>query len=333
MMIRAEVKLNGDEVKALIEGHYDLDVLSVKKVRAIYKAETTRGAFGFKNAEELPDLPFVAGCLSEIKNRGFQWIPDTIPAKNGDFLIQHGGESYFMEEWIEATEVPKQSYPYMGRIGTILADFHRAAGGIIPLQGTPRYEWGTHKSFLLQAYQNLLVWKQLPGKPGVELLERQILDFLFYRCMLAYKFIRGVSFDVLKTVLPESAVLCHGGLHHKNIMLDHTNQLWLIDFETMVYTERVMDLAQFLQYHASSYHWDPKVTYTFLSSYSSRLDRPIHRDEWHTFFSYLAFPRRFNNRMLRYFDNTDRPIEHLMKLKETVDNEASKEPFLKAAQF
>lgn len=328
-MDRADVHLGEDEVERLIERFYGLEVLALQKVRAVYKAVTPQGAFGFKHANELPDLPFIARCLTEIKKRGFERIPDTIPAINGQFLIRHGEETYFMEEWIDAEEVPKESYPFMWWIGTCIADFHRAAQTIVPRQGSNRFEWAIRKLLLLRAFHKIQTWSSLPANPGVGRLERHILDFLLYRCTLAYEYIKRISFERLFAAVPESAVMCHGGLHHKNMMLDKDNQIWLIDFETMVYSERVMDLAQFLQYHAPTYNWNPLVTNTFLAAYSSRLERPIHRDEWPILWSYLAFPRRLNNRMLRYFDNMDRPVEHLMKLKETVEQEASKEGFLR----
>ncbi|MFC4769391.1 phosphotransferase [Effusibacillus consociatus] len=324
-MIRAEVKLPPDTVKSLILKHYGLQVRSLEKVRAVYKVETPFGIFGFKNAEELPDLPFIANCLRKIRQNGFERMPDFLLSNSREYLIDYDGESYFMEEWLDVVEVPKESFPFLEKIGTALRDFHHAAKGVMPEQASHRFEWGKRQKFLVDAYYKIRSWKQ---HRSANPLEVQILDFLHYRCSLAYEYLQGVSPDSLLKTCPESAVLCHGGLHHKNIMLDPDNQIWFIDFETMVYAERVLDLAQFLQYHAAPYQWNPLIVHTFLQAYQSRLSVPVSREEWKIFFSYLAFPRRFYNRMVRYFDNVEASHDLLLKLQETVDNDMAKQSLL-----
>jgi CotS family spore coat protein len=323
---RAEVTLHPEEIASLISAHYGLKVHSLVKVRAIYRADTEAGSFGFKNAAELPDLPVIAERLRRIRRNGFPHIPDFLPTAGGEYLIRHKGEAYFMEQWIESEEIPKQSFPYLHKIGSALADFHRAAGGIEFPRSSRRYEWGKRGSYLLRAYHLIEAWRR---KPPLASRERDILDFLHYRCALAYEYVRHVRTDLIRWHRPEAAVLCHGGLHHKNMMIDRRQNIWFIDFETCAFAERVFDLAQLLQYHAAPYDWNRLVVDRFLQAYVSRLQRPIARGEWNVFFSYIAFPRRFYNRMVRYFGNPERPPEFFLKLKETLDQDTAKENFLR----
>ncbi|TJY44073.1 hypothetical protein E5161_01355 [Cohnella pontilimi] len=327
-MIRAEVQLDPEIIQTLVQEHYGLPVLSLQKVRAIYKVFTPYGAFGFKNAEELPDLPLVARLLDRIRLGGFDRIPSFLRTIRGSYLVIHDNQTYFMEKWVELPEVPKLSYPNLASIGWALADFHRSAQGIIPPTESPRFEWGKRKGFLAEALRKLRQWKRYRNKPE----ENKILDFLFYRCNWALESIRCCSPQRLSARCPDAAVLCHAGLHHKNILVDHQNKIWFIDFETLTYAERVMDLAQLLQYHASAYRWNPAVVNRFLYAYMSRIPAPLAPDEWKLFFSYLAFPRRFYNRMVRYFDSLDRPPELLLKLQETMDQDLEKEYYLQKIQ-
>lgn len=324
-MDRAEVSLHPEVVKSLVEWHYGLTVVSLNKVRAIYHVITPSGQFGFKSAEELPDLPFVASCLEQIRDNGFERTPRFRRSLAGDYLITHEKQTYFLEEWLSCEEIPKNSFPYLEKIGITLADFHRASRGIVPDRQSHRFEWGQRRERLQQTYSWIVNWRlQLALSPQ----EREILDFMLYRCQIAYVYIQQISPKLLIDRYPETAVLCHGGLHHKNLMIDQKQNIWLIDFETLAYTERVMDLAQFLQYHAIVYGWNPRVVDTFLRAYTSRLERSIGPEEWNMFLSYVAFPRRILNRAVRYFENPTRPPAFLIKLRETLEQEVHKEPFL-----
>lgn len=325
-MNRAEVCLPPETVKALVKQHYGMKVIALEMVRAVYRVTTPLGLFGFKNADELEDLSSVASCLDYIRRGGFGNMPRFSPALTGDYLIHHENQSYFLEEWMSGEEVPKKSLPYLEKIGCALADFHRAAKGMVPDRRSQRFEWGQRKQRLEIARLHLERWRrELALSPQ----EREITDFLLYRCRLALDYIRPVSLELLAALYPEAAVLCHGGLHHKNIMIDGEHNIWFIDFETLTYTERVMDLAQLLQYHAVVYNWDRRVVDMFLSAYTSRLDRPVCPEEWNVFLSYIAFPRRFVNRMHRYYDHPERPAVLLLKLQETMAQDTAKESFLR----
>ncbi|TCS82500.1 phosphotransferase [Tepidibacillus fermentans] len=324
-MLSANVDLSENIVKTLIEEHYGIDVYSMKKIRAVYKVNTSHGSFGFKGAEELPDLPLIAEYLKKIREKGFIKIPKLLRSKEGKYLIHFEDKDYFMEEWLELQELPNHSYPYVQLIGEALADFHQATVGIRPEQDSPRYEWGKRPSFLFRAYQKLTKMKEKFLYQSSHSLEVKILDFLLERCSLAYQYIKNVDYNKLLSSHPESAALCHGGLQHRNIMLDHKGEVWFIDFETLSYAERVKDLAHFLEHHAKPYDWDSNMVFTFLHGYQSKLSTPINDMEWRIFFSYLAFPTRFYRRSIRYLTNNSNPEKYL-KLKEIIDSETEKEP-------
>ncbi|WP_054949726.1 phosphotransferase [Numidum massiliense] len=331
--VKADVRISPDLVRTLIGKHYQLDVYSLEKVRAVYKVTTSQGVYGFKNAEELLDLPFIASCLQQIKQNGFTRVPGLTLTQAGELLMHHGGEAYFMEEWLDLREVPRNSFPYLEKIGIALADFHRASRHIgPPTANSDRFLWGTRHALLQEIYKNILRMKQMQvaGKQALSphILAPGQVNFLLNRCSLAYQTIKHLSPQRLLQMEPDAATWCHGGLHRKNIMLDKKKRIWLIDFETFVYTDRVMDLAQLLQYHAPRYKWHPHVAYTFLKAYLSCLPRSLTDAEWTMFVSYLAFPRRLYNRTRRYLDKKGDRGPQFAKLTETIQQELIKEHLL-----
>ncbi|MFC4769387.1 phosphotransferase [Effusibacillus consociatus] len=327
-MYRADVNLDRSTIKSIILRYYDLDVISLKKVRAAYKVATEHGAYGFKNAAELPDLSFIRNCTEHIKKNGFPHLPDILPTNTGESLVQYDGEIYYMEQWIDAEEVSKANAAVIGKIGIALADFHHAAKGLLPAPDSSRFGWGKRRDFLRDAYLQILNWKKQDRTVLGIGLERQMLDFLQYRCWLAHEYLKEVSYSNLLADSPEAAVLCHGSLHHKNILVGKEEEIWFIDWESMIYAERVLDLAQLLHYHAPPHAWNPSVIRRFFHGYQSRLSTPIAREEWKCFFSYLAFPRRFYTWMNRYFDTQQPTVKAYFKLKKIIDQDLGKEMFL-----
>jgi CotS family spore coat protein len=320
MRVKADVHISPEEVTRIIETRYGLKVHSLTKVRAVYKAKTSHGVYGFKNAEELPDLPFIISCLNCIRKNGFRRMPSFLPSLEGDWLVDDHGETYFMEEWHDLTEVPPDSYPYWIKIAGTLAEFHEASRGIPHGDHNEREYLGRRHQYLRKMLEKLRNWRQSCRDHR----QAALLDFALTRAKLAYHLIQ----DVPERVMPEHAVWCHGGLQHRNIMIDRKRQIWLIDFETLTYMERVADLAQFVQYHGYAYNWPPSAIWRFLSAYEKRASKPLDPDEWKMFFSYLLFPKRLGSRFQRYYGKRSPDQKDWEKCTNTVTKEFLKETFL-----
>lgn len=323
-----EVNLNKETVKNLIFRHYCMPVLTLKKVRGIYKSTTEQGCYGFKNAKEMADLPFIHYCSEYIKFRGFPYLPSFIPTLAGELALQYEGETYFLEQWINAREFNVASNQFE-RLAVSLADFHQAARGLIPAKNSHRYGWGFRPSVLIYCLSWINEWRK--NHPIFQLtgFGQEMLDFLRYRCERAYAYVAKVSFTELYGKAPDSAVLCHGSLHQKNILIDSNENIWFIDLESLIYAERVLDLAQLLHYHAPTYNWDIKIIRRFIQSYESRLQQPILEEEWRCLLSYLSFPRRLLNSMFQYFGEAEPLNSSYLKLKKIIEQEWLKERFLK----
>lgn len=316
-----KVFINKASVKRLISEFYGLPVNSINEVRGVYKVMTEAGIYAFKNAEELPDLTLIRNYVEHIRNSGFDRLPRIMLTISGNELIEHEGYFYYLEQWAEAKETIKKT-DCLEEIGLSLADFHRAARGLVPPFDSDRYGWGKRPDILRQCMERLHRWRS-DGRRGI--YAGQMLDFLEYRCRLAYSYLNGISYPNLLRQVQDSAVLCHGSLHHKNILLDNDHNIWFIDLESLIYAERTYDLAGLLHYFAPSREWDLSVVSNIINSYQSRLEAPLIKEEWKCMLSYLAFPRRMHNSMLQYFDKTEKEEKAYFKLKKVIAADWSKE--------
>lgn len=325
--VKADVDLTPETIRWLVREHYGLTVHSLEKVRGVYRVETDRGDYGFKKADELPDLPLIAGCLRHIKANGFGRIPEPVAAIDGKLMVDHKGEPYFMEEWLDLKEIPPYSLPYFEKIGVALAEFHRASAGLAPPETAPgRNRWGKHPALLAKASRRLETWRRRFRNSPADAPAQ--LAFLSTRCQLARQTIREVSQNTLLQDHPASAVWCHNALQHRNIMLDRREQIWFIDFETLAYAERVRDLAHLLEHHAAPYGWPPSAVRQFLSAYESGAAAPLSREEWLLLRAHLTFPERLYKRVRRCYGRPHARSKDWRELRKLLQREQMKESLL-----
>lgn len=325
--VKADVDLPPDTIRRLVREHYGLTVRFLEKVRGVYRVETDRGDYGFKKADELPDLPLIAGCLRHIKENGFQWIPEPVTAVDGKLMVDHEGEPYFMEEWLDLKEIPPHSLPYFKKMGVALAEFHHASAGLAPPETVPdRNRWGKHPALLSKASKRLETWQRQFRNSSSDVSVQ--LAFLSTRCQLAQQTLQEVSHNTLLQNHPESAVWCHNALQHRNIMLDQREQIWFIDFETLAYAERVRDLAHLLEHHAAPYGWPPSAVRQFLSAYESGAAAPLSREEWLLLRAHLTFPERLYKRVRRCYGRPHARSKDWRKLHKLLQREQMKESLL-----
>jgi CotS family spore coat protein len=316
-----KVKLKKYQVKDIILNHYGLAVHSIKSIRGILQVMTDNGCYSFKNAEEFPDLPLVHHCLETIRQNGFPFIPQLVPTLTGETNVSHEGEHYYLDRWVEGHELPKGNNDEES-LGKALANFHRASEAVVMPEDSARNGYGKRAGFLDDCQRKLHKWLQ--NGTWINEFDKQALDFLTYRCRLAYSYIRDVSAHHHSV----KAAICHGSLHHENILIDDKDNIWFIDFESLVFAERVFDLAQLIHYYAYPHEWNPDVVDRILHSYQTQHKTPLSNEEYHYFLSYLAFPRRLSNSMIQYFENNPSSKKHYTKLLTVIQQEWPKERFL-----
>lgn len=318
--IQADVHLNPETVASLIRQHYGMTVHSLEKVRGVYRVETDAGEYGFKKADELTDLPLIADCLEKIAQNGFKRIPQLVATPEGRLLIHFHGEPYFMEQWLNLKEISKHSLPYFEQLGTTLAQFHDATRGIPPPKSSSRNRWGKYRDLLADASTKLETWRN-------DLPPSDPIHFLMNRCRRAQQAVRNLSMQTLLHQ-PGAAVWCHSALQHRNIMLDRQGEIWLIDFETLVFAERVQDLAHLLEHHAAPYGWPPSAVQRFLSAYESRSATPLSQQEWALFYAHLTFSKRLYKRVKRCYGRSKPRSKDWQELRTLLKSEWMKEDLL-----
>ncbi|WHY73092.1 phosphotransferase [Fictibacillus enclensis] len=294
-----KVFLSNAVLSSLINTNYGLNVHSVERILSIPKVYTNGGIFGFKNANELNDLPFVSQCIEWIKQNGFPFIPSVLPCKNGQVYFEHNNELYYMEEWVKGKDILFADLPLIERIGSALARFHQAAEGAAPPADSFRMEFGKRAEKLNRIHQDIQRWKSGYEAVPEWTMEPWMLDRLEMRCRLSFSYLDQGQTDHARV----KGVLSHGSLHQRNILLNTEGEVYLIDVESLLFAERTYDLASFIHYFAPSHQWNPSVMHRLIKGYHRGASEPLSYPEWRHLFSFLAFPRRMESWCYRHFDH------------------------------
>lgn len=322
-MISVDVQLDGPTVKWLIKKHYGMEVFNLEKVRAAYCVETNAGVFAFKNARKMKDIHFINQVIHHLKKTGFPRIPSLFPTQNGKLLVSYRAEKYYMEKWLTGVkEVSRKRSDWLAPAGVALATYHQSLSRF-PFSACPpkRNALGIWPKWL-QEKQRIL--KGLSAHAGFSGEMRDIIDFARRRVELAVHF--WYRSQPEKRLDSKYAItLCHGSLHHENIMIDEKNRIWFIDYERLVLDERVRDLAQLMQYHLSRHQWREEEISNFLDAYSSTSS--LGSREYLALCSRLAAPSRVVRKVISLSEEPSDSLK-LSQLWKMLTREMRKESFL-----
>ncbi|MDN4594128.1 phosphotransferase [Polycladomyces subterraneus] len=323
-MLRADVTIEPLEVRMLIENHYSIRVTRLEKVRAAYRVETDQGVYAFKNARKMKDLDFIAHVVEHVKKRGFTRLPAPIPTKGGQWLVIHRDQPYYMEEWLQnVEEVSPRQHDWLRSAACALAQYHacfkRYRHHRCPSR---RQEHGLWPKYLMAQWRWLSNVRTGWATP-VDGMKH--LSFLEYRLQLAWQSWKRAE-EWRRSGNGPVSVLCHGSLHHENILTDEKKQVWLIDYERMAWDDRVRDLAQLMQYHFPRHGWPEQEMSRFLDGYHK--EYPLRPSEYVALCSRLAAPPKFFRMARKVWSSSGRYTSIQRRWDDTVRTEKRKDPYL-----
>jgi CotS family spore coat protein len=323
-MLRADVTIDPSEVQVLVENDYPLRVTRLEKIRAAYRVETDQGVYAFKNARKMKDLGYIAEVVEHVKKRGFTRLPAPIPTKDGQWLVTYRDHPYYMEEWLQnVEEVSPKRHDWLGSAARALAQYHacfkRYRRSRCP-SGRQEHSWWP--KYLMAQWHWLRDVRSGWASP-VNGMEH--LSFLQYRLQLAWQSWERAE-KWRRSGDGPIEVLCHGSLHHENILTDEKKQVWLIDYERMAWDDRVRDLAQLMQYHFPRHGWPEQEMSRFLEGYHK--EYPLRASEYVALCSRMAVPPKLFRLAHRVWFSSDRYPSLLRRWDDTLRTEKRKDPYL-----
>jgi Ser/Thr protein kinase RdoA (MazF antagonist) len=251
----AKIELSPDEIKLLVERYYGYEIFNIQKVRAVYKLETDQGMVAFKSAKKIKDISFIDSVTHHLHTHGFTCVPFLKKTNRNTLLLTYKGNDYVVEQWLPASvrEISPYERDWLFDVGQSLARFHLSIHSY-PFHSISkrrvRGEWGKWFRKKYKQIKRSSNWNHTR-------LKYWLLDRMKHAEAQHHRY-------------PDiTTQLCHGSLHHENILMDADKKVWLIDFERLTYDAIGKDLAQVLMYHFLFHPWNREDVEQYLAGYQT----------------------------------------------------------------
>jgi len=294
-------EISSVEIKIIekVLSNYNLNVLSVEKVRSAYKVCTDTGIFCLKRVSHGYRKAKKAFYISEhLKNNGFDGVADYFAAKHNDLFIKYKDAAFYMTHWVEGREANFRLQEDVLRCAELLSEFHNRAKGF----KKPKHvkvksyygKWIKHfdkYTAELEGFRDKI--DRLPIKSEFDYMYRNYISSFANEARLATAILRQCNYDMLQEFQKNELYICHDSFYYQNVLIDKQNKMYIVDLESCCYNLPMSDLGKFLRrvLSKSKYKWDFDICRKIIESYCKI--RPISKDEYILLLSMIVFPHKF----------------------------------------
>lgn len=302
--------------------HWGLKPLAVNTVRDVYRVQTVKGVFCFKEVKEKAGkLQFIAQVFRHLEANGFHRLAAFRPTVQGESYIQEKGIYYIVTPWLEGEEPDYQNRDQMGAAASTLAEFHLAVQGFVP-QGDTEVKvkigkWNKKlKKQLIEMVDYCSRAENNKEVGGFDQIIRVHSSWLGQQALAACQLLGSSPYDQLVRQYEGKLPICHGDTAARNFLIDGQNQAWMIDFDSMAVDLPVVDLWRLLRRTLRKGEWRMQEAANILEQYSQV--RPLSKQELQVLHALLHFPERPWRLAKRYYEGVI-PAEESNKLLSRVE--------------
>jgi CotS family spore coat protein len=270
---------------------YELEIKEFTKGRGAYICDTDKGRktlMPFRGSQERAE--YLAEVLRLLTEYGFPAERICLTREGAASAEDELGTRYWLKDYTEGRECSTSRELEMREAVGELARFHTAAAAVVPeapkimmrARSEPGELYVRHERELIKV-KNYINSRHSRNEP-----ERLFLEQYPYYIEQAGRAVSGIKACI--SAGEETAALCHGSFHQHNILCT-AEGMRIINFETAVWNEPVVDLANFARKMMEKNKWDVSLGLGILESYDRK--RPLSKKEWELLANILLFPEKF----------------------------------------
>ncbi|NEZ45720.1 CotS family spore coat protein [Clostridium niameyense] len=300
--------LSEENVKKYILPEYNLEDSTISQIkfkntdkqRAVYKVSHNDKNYCLKKVYFKEDeLLFVYSSMEWLYRHNIN-VPRILPNKNNGRFVNLNNMLFILTPWIlgEKCDYDKKEHIFYSIEN--LSKMHNCAEKFIPIKGGYRKEkkdniylsYEKHLNQMLKCYNYAFKYQDKFSNTFINNFDLNLL-------------LAKTSVKIASTINPDnlSRCLCHLDYVNKNIIIDDTSNIWVIDFDKCAKDFRVHDISYFLRriLRRSSTSWNANLTIELLDTYNKL--NPLNFDEYKYILSYLSFPQKFWKISRDYYKN------------------------------
>lgn len=292
-------------VKDTIIKNYNLSVTNVEKVKNTFKVEADEGRYGLKVIKyQYSHFLFIISVIKHLQRSGFEGIPEMINTKNGESYIVFNDKFAYLTPWIESRNSSYSNEEELDKVVEKLAELHLCSKNFsLTNDMKPRIGWFSWiKVFETRCDEVLDFKKRIYQKAYLSDYDKLYLKNIDNELERGYKAIKELKeagyYEIMSKQVRGRGV-CHHDYAHHNVLIDGSNNIYVIDFDYTILDSNLHDIASILIRSMKDGKWDVNKGKRIIKGYSNINE--ITDDEIMLMKGFIRFPQMFWQRGLQYY--------------------------------
>jgi spore coat-associated protein S len=321
-----------------ILSQYNISVIDIKQQmdkgkKAVWWIKTTDGdKILKKHSCSSKTLEFILSAVDHLR-KGKVNLPQIIKTKENNNYIKGVNCCYVLSEAIIGNTPNEDKPQELKMIVDQLATFHKASNNFIFSDDCkPRIHLGLQKmEFESQMIKLENFYDEEKNKSKHSRFGEIIIDVFPYfhnRMLLGIAENEKSGYNKWALEAKNSNCLCHQDFTASNLILNHTNKIFVLDIDSIAIDLPTRDIRKFLnKIMKKKGQWDLKLTSQILGWYN--IMNPLDHWKWQVLKESLIFPHLFVGIMSKYYEQRDstwvedkyaRRLQEMIKIEKSIES-------------
>lgn len=289
--------MDNEEIKTILEANYNLNPVSIEKVKNVYKIKCLEDNYCLKVINyEFEHFYFILSAILYLEKRGFKSIPHIIKNINDKYYVTFFNKYAYLTKWVSGRESNYDNPLEVNLVSKKLAELHLYSEGFnINKYMHPRIGWNKWiRVFNTRKNEILDFKKRINQKAYKNEFDKMYLDNLDEEINRAERAINGLInskyYDVMMKEIFRGG-FCHHDVANHNILIDDNYNFNIIDFDYCILDTSIHDLSSLIIRTMKNGKWDSKKCENIINSYSSV--KKINMEQLMLMKEFIRFPQVF----------------------------------------
>ncbi|CDF57993.1 CotS family spore coat protein [Thermobrachium celere] len=277
---------------------YNIQIQSIEKRRSVYKIKSTQDEyFCLKEVNHRYDrFKWLPNFIHYLKNNGFDNCTEIIKNNKGEYYFKFSKHKlYYVTRWIDGSECNIDDIEVAKKSINLLFKFHNKSKGF----NSKHINYNEYK--LINDFNNIRsdiiryrdIIENRKIKTYFENLFLNEVNNQLYLLDKALNLITNSNYLILNKKAIHERSICHNSFYYQNIISTNTGELYLIDFDKIIYECNEYDLGKFIQrlMYRKSYSWDFNKAKILIDEYLN--SSKISNIDFKLLLSIIIYPHKF----------------------------------------
>lgn len=318
---------------------YFEQIYNVESTNGIWKITSSDGKQYALKATQLPieRITFMAEALDELRRRGFTRAARIIrTTESKKPYVIDAGQTYYVSEWLPGLSVQLASIRQLNATAKTLARFHERSVNYEYAPFQPPHAFRVFEHLLSRKQDLQRLYQSIEKRPEKNAFDELCLQYFAKADKQATESLSLCKLPEVEAHIKQSLEhpgLCHLDVTRSNLIVHPAGFVQLIDFDTMTFGPRVIDLAHLLRRAMQAQgSWSNETALVPLIAYNRV--QPLVQGEYLLLESLLTFPHRYWRIAHTYYTAPPKQAQAyqimLKNLQESIALEDQREKFLQS---